>query len=131
MASRSKPTKPAGVFSAREERVYDESPRLLRWEPKPSGQHIELGISEMNLFMWLAMFGLSHELSGQLLFPIGTVYDPFVCRGLDAFIYGVYSHSRFIVAGTPSGISLSPEGGAHQSTITPSIGMELPQLRYY
>ena len=121
----------AGVYSASEAQIFDESPRLLRWEPKPSGQHIELGISEMNLFMWLAMFGLSHELSGQLLFPIGTVYDPFVCRGLDAFIYGVYSHSRFIVAGTPSGISLSPEGGAHQSTITPSIGMELPQLRYY
>ncbi|HYI14431.1 MAG TPA: transketolase C-terminal domain-containing protein, partial [Thermomicrobiales bacterium] len=121
----------AGVYSASEEHIYDESPRLLRWEPKPSGQHIELGISEMNLFMWLAMFGLSHELSGQLLFPIGTVYDPFVCRGLDAFIYGTYSHSRFIVAGTPSGLSLSPEGGAHQSTITPSIGMELPNLRYY
>ncbi|HEX5166389.1 MAG TPA: 1-deoxy-D-xylulose-5-phosphate synthase N-terminal domain-containing protein, partial [Thermomicrobiales bacterium] len=121
----------AGVYAASEEQIFDQSPRLLRWEPKPSGQHIELGISEMNLFMWLAMFGLSHELSGQLLFPIGTVYDPFVCRGLDAFIYGVYSHSRFIVAGTPSGISLSPEGGAHQSTITPSIGMELPQVRYY
>lgn len=85
----------------------------------------------MNLFMWLAMFGLSHELNGQLLFPIGTVYDPFVCRGLDAFIYGVYSHAKFIVAGTPSGITLAPEGGAHQSTITPSIGIELPQVLYW
>jgi pyruvate dehydrogenase E1 component len=117
-----------GVFAAHEALLYDDSPRLLRWEPKPSGQHIELGISEMNLFMWLGMFGLSHELSGQLLFPIGTVYDPFVLRGLDAFIYGVYSNSKFIVAGTPSGISLAPEGGAHQSTITPSVGMELPNL---
>jgi pyruvate dehydrogenase E1 component len=120
-----------GVFATHEEQVYDDSPRLLRWEPKPSGQHIELGISEMNLFMWLAMFGLSHELSGQLLFPIGTVYDPFVCRGLDAFIYGTYSHSKFIVAGTPSGITLAAEGGAHQSTITPSIGIELPGVMYY
>jgi len=120
-----------GVFASREAPVYDEGPKLLRWEPKPSGQHIELGISEMNLFMWLAMFGLSHELSGQLLFPIGTVYDPFVCRGLDAFIYGTYSASKFIVAGTPSGISLAPEGGAHQSIITPSIGMELPNVIYY
>ena len=120
-----------GVFASRAAPVYDEGPKLLRWEPKPSGQHIELGISEMNLFMWLSMFGLSHELSGQLLFPIGTVYDPFVCRGLDAFIYGVYSKSKFIVAGTPSGISLAPEGGNHQSTITPSIGMELPNVMYY
>lgn len=117
-----------GVFAAHEAAVYDEGPRLLRWEPAPGGQHIELGISEMNLFMWLGMFGLSHELSGQLLFPIGTVYDPFVLRGLDAFVYGVYSESRFIVAGTPSGISLAPEGGAHQSTITPSVGMELPNV---
>ncbi|HUG16318.1 MAG TPA: hypothetical protein VMM78_15045, partial [Thermomicrobiales bacterium] len=117
-----------GVFAAHEAPVFDAGPRLLRWEPAPGGQHIELGISEMNLFMWLGMFGLSHELSGQLLFPIGTVYDPFVLRGLDAFIYGVYSDSKFIVAGTPSGISLAPEGGAHQSTITPSVGIELPNV---
>ncbi|MBA2453142.1 MAG: pyruvate dehydrogenase [Chloroflexia bacterium] len=123
----------AGVFSAEEAQIYGEdgAMTLLRWEPKPSGQHIELGISEMNFFMLLDMLGLSHELSGQLLFPIGTVYDPFICRGLDALIYGVYSNSKFIFAGTPSGISLSPEGGAHQSTITPSIGIELPGLRSY
>lgn len=123
----------AGVFSAEEAPRYgdEKAMQLLRWEPKPSGQHIELGISEMNLFMLLDMLGLSHELSGQILFPIGTVYDPFICRGLDALIYGVYSNSKFIFAGTPSGISLSPEGGAHQSTITPSIGIELPGLRSY
>ena len=33
--------------------------------------------------------------------------------------------------GTPSGVSLSPEGGLHQSMITPSIGMEMPELDYY
>lgn len=120
-----------GVYSAHEERVFDDTPRLLKWEPKPTGQHIELGISEMNLFMLLGALGLSHELSGQLLFPIGTVYDPFVCRGLDAFIYGLYSQSKFIVAGTPAGLTLAPEGGAHQSTVTPSLGIELPHLRSY
>lgn len=121
----------AGVWSAEEARIYAQegTMQLLRWEPKPSGQHIELGISEMNLFMMLDMLGLSHELSGQILFPIGTVYDPFILRGLDALIYGVYSNSKFIFAGTPSGITLSPEGGAHQSTITPSVGIELPGLR--
>ena len=76
-------------------------PRLLRWEPGPGGQHIELGISEMNLFMLLGQLGLSHELNGELLLPVGTVYDPFVCRGLDALIYSAYSGARFVFAGTP------------------------------
>jgi pyruvate dehydrogenase E1 component len=106
-------------------------PRLLRWEPGPDGQHIELGISEMNLFMLLGQLGLSHELNGELLLPVGTVYDPFVCRGLDALIYSVYSGSKFVFAGTPAGVTLSPEGGAHQSAITASIGLELPNLRLY
>jgi pyruvate dehydrogenase E1 component len=122
-----------GVYSPTQAKNYNfNAPRqLLRWEPGPEGQHIELGISEMNLFSFLGMFGLSQEHSGQLLFPIGTVYDPFICRGLDSLIYGVYSGSKFIVVATPSGISLAPEGGAHQSTITPSIGLELPGLRYH
>jgi pyruvate dehydrogenase E1 component len=124
-----------GVFALSEAPRYDDedddTPKLLRWEPKPAGQHIELGISEMNLFSMLGMLGLSHELSGQLVFPIGTVYDPFVLRGMDALIYSVYSESKMIFAGTPSGITLAPEGGAHQSTITPSVGIELPGLRSY
>jgi pyruvate dehydrogenase E1 component len=119
-----------GVFRPEPATLYFNAPRqLLRWEPGPQGQHIELGISEMNLFMFLGSLGLSQELSGQLLFPIGTVYDPFICRGLDALIYGCYQGSKFIFAGTPAGVSLAPEGGAHQSTITPSIGLELPGLR--
>ena len=84
----------------------------------------------MNLFLLLHALGLGHDLHGQHLLPIGTVYDPFVCRGLDALIYGLYSGSRFVVVGTPAGITLAPEGGAHQSTITPSIGLELPGLTY-
>ncbi|MCC7372569.1 MAG: pyruvate dehydrogenase [Chloroflexi bacterium] len=108
-----------------------EGPRLLRWEPGPTGQHVEFGISEMNLFMMLGALGTSYELCGQQLFPIGTVYDPFVCRGLDALIYDLYNQSKMILVGTPSGITLSPEGGAHQSTITPSIGIELPNLLFY
>jgi pyruvate dehydrogenase E1 component len=103
----------------------------LRWEPGPDGQHIELGISEMNLFMLLGQLGLSHELNGELLLPVGTVYDPFVCRGLDALIYSVYSGAKFVFAGTPAGITLSPEGGAHQSAVTASLGLELPNVRAY
>jgi pyruvate dehydrogenase E1 component len=121
-----------GVYAARPIPDFEaEGPRLLRWEPGPTGQHIEFGISEMNLFMMLGALGTSYELCGQQLFPIGTVYDPFVCRGLDALIYDLYNQSKMIVVGTPSGITLSPEGGAHQSTITPSIGIELPTLLFY
>ncbi len=114
-----------GVFHPETLRRWNHDP-LLKWAEGPTGQHIELGISEMNLFMLLAMLGLSDDHSNQPLIPIGTVYDPFVLRGLDAFIYGVYSGAKFIVAGTPSGITLAPEGGAHQSTITPSVGIEIP-----
>jgi pyruvate dehydrogenase E1 component len=117
-----------GVFSPEEQRDFLGTERLLRWRQEPAGHHIELGISEMNLFLTLHALGLGHELHGEHLLPIGTVYDPFVCRGLDALIYALYNGARFVVVGTPSGVSLAPEGGAHQSTITPSIGMELPGL---
>ncbi len=118
-----------GVFHATDqEEVPLPGPRLLRWQPGPTGQHIELGISEMNLFSLLGQAGLAGDLIGQPLVPIGTVYDPFICRGLDAIIHALYSGSRFIIVATPSGITLSPEGGAHQSTVTPSLGIELPGI---
>ncbi len=115
-----------GVFSPDERDDHGGADRLLRWAPSPDGHHIELGISEMNLFLLLGQLGLAHEHHGEMLVPIGTVYDPFVLRGLDAFVYSLYNGGRFIVAGTPSGVTLAPEGGAHQSTITASVGMELP-----
>ena len=118
-----------GVFSSDDRRAWSPDP-LVKWSEGPSGQHLELGISEMNLFLLLGQLGLSWDLSGQPLLPVGTVYDPFVCRGLDAFLYGTYSGSRFVIAGTPSGITLAPEGGAHQSTITASIGLELPGVTF-
>jgi len=118
-----------GIFAPTEQPDYQEDgPRLLRWKESPTGRHIELGISEMNLFMAIGQLGLSHELVGQQLIPIGTVYDPFVCRGLDSLIYSLYVGSKMIFAGTPSGVSLSPEGGAHQSSVTVSLGIELPGL---
>ncbi|HEX5598518.1 MAG TPA: pyruvate dehydrogenase [Micromonosporaceae bacterium] len=118
-----------GVFAPQPQRTWQED-GLLRWSEGPTGQHLQLGISEMNLFLLLGQLGLSWDLSAQPLLPVGTVYDPFVLRGLDAFLYGTYSGSRFIVAGTPSGITLAPEGGAHQSTITASVGLELPGVTF-
>ena len=98
-------------------------PTTARWEFAPEGQHIELGIAEMNLMLLLGAAGLSHSLFGKRLIPIGTVYDPFVARALDALNYACYQDARFILVGTPSGVTLAPEGGAHQSIGTPLIGM--------
>lgn len=119
-----------GVYAPTEVDDHGGADRLLKWAPSPSGQHIELGISEMNLFMLLGQLGLAHDHHDRHLLPIGTVYDPFVLRGLDALIYGVYNDAKFIVVGTPAGVTLAPEGGAHQSTITASVGAELPNLHY-
>ena len=94
-----------------------------KWEMSPKGQHVELGIAEMNLFLTLAAAGLSHSLFGERLIPVGTLYDPFICRGLDALNYACYQDARFILVATPSGLTLAPEGGAHQSISTPLIGM--------
>jgi len=98
-------------------------PSTFTWEFSPKGQHIELGIAEMNLFILLSALGLSHAINGERLLPIGTLYDPFIARGLDALNYACYQDARFILAATPSGISLAPEGGAHQSIGTPLIGI--------
>jgi pyruvate dehydrogenase E1 component len=98
-------------------------PSTFHWEFSPTGQHIELGIAEMNLFILLSALGLSHAINGQRLLPIGTLYDPFIARGLDALNYACYQDARFILVATPSGITLAPEGGAHQSIMQPLIGI--------
>jgi pyruvate dehydrogenase E1 component len=103
----------------RQERI----PSTFSWEFGPKGQHIELGIAEMNLFILLSALGLSHAIDGERLIPIGTLYDPFIARGLDALNYACYQDARFIIVATPSGITLAPEGGAHQSIAQPLIGM--------
>lgn len=103
--------------------ISENIPSTAKWEFMPEGQHIELGIAEMNLFLLLGAAGLSHSLFGKRLIPIGTVYDPFVGRGLDALNYACYQNARFMIVGTPSGVTLASEGGAHQSIGTPLIGM--------
>jgi pyruvate dehydrogenase E1 component len=110
---------------------FADVPQTLKWREGPSGQHVELGIAEHDLFLALAALGLTTELSGRTLLPIGTLYDPFVARGLDALYHALYAGARFVVVATPSGVSLAPEGGAHQSVITPGIGVALPDLAYY
>ncbi|WP_337997537.1 transketolase [Oleispirillum naphthae] len=103
---------------------HDERvPSMQKWAFSPAGQHIELGISENNLFLLLGAAGLAHSLFGTRLLPVGTVYDPFIARGLDALTYACYQDARFLLVGTPSGVTLAPEGGAHQSIAEPLIGI--------
>ncbi|GJE61363.1 transketolase [Methylobacterium trifolii] len=115
-----------GLFAREEMRDLfraERIPSTFTWDFSAKGQHIELGIAEMNLFLLLSGLGLSHKLFGERLIPIGTLYDPFICRGLDALNYACYQDARFIIAATPSGVTLAPEGGAHQSIGTPLIGL--------
>jgi pyruvate dehydrogenase E1 component len=102
-----------------------------KWGGNNNGQHIELGIAESNLFLMLAAAGLSGDLFGTRLFPIGTLYDPFIARGLDSLNYACYQDARFLLVATPSGLTLGPEGGAHQSINPPLIALGQPGLRHY
>lgn len=106
-------------------------PSAQKWAAHRAGQHIELGIAESNFFSLLTALGLSGPHFGTRLIPVGTVYDPFVARGLDALNYGCYQDARFLLVGTPSGLTLAAEGGAHQSIATPLIGMGQPGLTAY
>lgn len=117
-----------GVWSPADRRDWfsDDPQRLLQWRERPSGQHIELGIAEVNLVGALGELGTTWSRWGERLIPIGTIYDPFVSRALEPWSFGIYAGGQSILVGTPSGVTLAPEGGAHQSISTPSIGLEQP-----
>jgi len=117
-----------GVWSPSERPDWfaDDAETILHWREKPTGQHIELGIAEVNLVSMIGELGATWSRWGQPLLPIGVLYDPFVERALEPWAYGIYAGGQSILIGTPSGVSLAPEGGAHQSIKTPSIGLEQP-----
>ncbi len=120
-----------GLFDRRELRDVFAGARIpsaQKWRGGEAGQHIELGIAEHNLFLMLGAAGLAAPLFGERLIPVGTVYDPFIARGLDVLNYACYQDARFLLVATPSGVTLGPEGGAHQSINTPLIGMGQPGL---
>lgn len=123
-----------GLFRRRDmPDVFREAkiPSLQKWAGDGAGQHIELGIAENNLFLMLGALGMAGDLWGERLLPIGTLYDPFIARGLDALNYACYQNARFMLVATPSGVTLAPEGGAHQSISSPLIGMGQPGLTYF
>ncbi|WP_214414826.1 transketolase-like TK C-terminal-containing protein [Sphaerisporangium fuscum] len=109
----------------------DDAETILHWRERPTGQHIELGIAETNLVGLLGELGATWSRWGQPLLPIGVVYDPFVERALEPWSFGIYAGGQSILVGTPSGVTLGPEGGAHQSIKTPSIGIEQPGCTTY
>ncbi len=110
----------------RDDWFADDSQTLVHWHETPAGRHIELGIAETNLVGLLGELGATWSRYGQPLLPIGTIYDPFVGRALEPWSFGMYAGGQSILVGTPSGVSLAPEGGAHQSVVTPSIGIGQP-----
>jgi pyruvate dehydrogenase E1 component len=122
-----------GVWSPAERVDWfaDDSETILHWREKPTGQHIELGIAETNLVGALGELGATWSRWGQPLLPIGVLYDPFVARALEPWSFGIYAGGQSILVGTPSGVSLASEGGAHQSVTTPSIGLEQPGCLSY
>ena len=117
-----------GVWAARERVDWfaDDPETILHWRERPTGQHLELGIAETNLVGLLGELGATWSRWGQPLLPIGVLYDPFVERALEPWSFGIYAGGQSILVGTPSGVSLAPEGGAHQSISTPSVGLEQP-----
>ena len=116
------------IWSVGERRDWfeDDTQTLVHWHESTRGHHIELGIAETNLVGLLSELGASWSRYGQPLLPIGTIYDPFVGRALEPWSFGMYAGGQSILIGTPSGVSLAPEGGAHQSIVTPSIGIAQP-----
>ncbi|MFV8243388.1 transketolase-like TK C-terminal-containing protein [Mycolicibacterium peregrinum] len=122
-----------GVWSPNERRNwFDDDPEtIMHWRERPTGQHMELGIAETNLVGLIGELGATWSRWGEPLFPIGVVYDPFVERALEPWSYGIYAGGQSILVGTPSGVSLAAEGGAHQSIKTPSIGLEQPGCTSY
>ena len=118
----------AGIWSIgdRIDWFADDTDTLVRWREHDHGRHIELGIAETNLVGALGELGATWSRDGQPLLPVGTIYDPFVARALEPWSFGIYAGGQSILVGTPSGVTLGPEGGAHQSVITPSIGIEQP-----
>jgi pyruvate dehydrogenase E1 component len=119
----------AGVWNVGERIDWfaDDRDTLVHWRESDHGQHIELGIAEGNLVGLLGELGATWSRDGQPLLPIGTLYDPFVNRALEQWTFGIYAGGQSILIGTPAGVTLAPEGGAHQSIITPSVGLEQPR----
>ncbi|MGE0528816.1 MAG: pyruvate dehydrogenase, partial [Bdellovibrionales bacterium] len=74
---------------------------------------LRFDIQEANVMSCMGSFGKIRDTLGIPLVPLMTVYDFFIKRALDQLFYNLYWRSSFILVGTPSGVTLSPEGAQH------------------
>jgi pyruvate dehydrogenase E1 component len=89
----------------------------LRPELAPTDEawtrHIRFEIAEANCMSAHGSFGKMDHFAGIPFLPLMTVYDFFIKRALDQLYYNLYWGSSFVLVGTPSGITLAPEGAQH------------------
>ncbi len=90
----------------------DKAPDIVPHADKRSG-HLRFEIAEGNCMSAAGSFGKFWYFTGIPFYPAMTIYDFFIKRALDQFYYNVYWHSSFATIGTPSGITLAPEGAQH------------------
>ncbi len=89
-----------------------KTPDLVPGQEK-NDRFLRFDIAEANVMSCLGSYGRMRDVLGIPLMPLMTVYDFFVKRAHDQFFYDLYWKSSFILVGTPSGVTLSPEGAQH------------------
>jgi pyruvate dehydrogenase E1 component len=89
-----------------------KTPDLVPGE-EVNDRFLRFEIAEGNVMSCVGSFGRMRDQIGVPFIPLMTVYDFFVKRALDQFFYNLYWKSSFILVGTPSGVTLSPEGAQH------------------
>lgn len=89
-----------------------KTPDLVPGEEK-SDRFLRFEIAESNVMSCVGSYGKIRDFLGIPIMPLMTVYDFFVKRAHDQFFYNLYWKSAFILVGTPSGVTLSPEGAQH------------------
>ncbi|MCC7382583.1 MAG: pyruvate dehydrogenase [Deltaproteobacteria bacterium] len=80
---------------------------------EPTTRHIRFEIAEANCMTAVGAIGKLRDRLGIPVLPMMTVYDFFIKRALDQLYYNLYWSAGFVVIGTPSGATLSPEGAQH------------------
>lgn len=80
---------------------------------EPWARHLRFEITEANAMVALGAFGKLRDLTGVPILPALTIYDFFIKRALDQLYYDLYWGASFLLIGTPSGVTLAPEGAQH------------------
>ncbi|MCB0416727.1 MAG: pyruvate dehydrogenase [Bdellovibrionaceae bacterium] len=95
-------------FEAKDTKAPDVVPRISQ----KSG-HLRFEIAEGNCMSAAGSFGKFFDYVGIPFYPAMTIYDFFIKRAHDQYYYNLYWRSCFATLGTPSGVTLAPEGAQH------------------